>query len=126
MVLTNKYYVCVVPQYDPDLDLSGSESEDMPSWHDSEMLVLFDQLDAYCDRIRKFDFRGALRILMDISSGGNTILQQNEPWRRTEDDPEKEKVVMNISLQYETVVIVGLQRFIQFIADKIKMMMNHA
>lgn len=124
MVLTNKYYEGIVPDYDPDLDFSGSESEDMPSWHDSEMLVLFDQLDAYSDRIRKFDFRGALRILMDISSGGNTILQQNEPWRRRDDDPDQVKVVMNISLQYATVLSVALQPFLPFTADKLRNMLN--
>lgn len=124
LVLTNKYYGGVVPEYDGDLDFSGSESEDMPSWHDSEMLVLFDQLDAFGDHMRRFDFRGGLRKIMEISSGGNTILQQNEPWRRIDEDPEQVKVVMNICLQYATVLSVVLHPFLPFTSEKLRKMLE--
>src|SRR5690606_36732242 len=65
VVLTQKYYNGIVPAFDPDLEFTGSKDEDMPIWHDSEMLDLFDRLDQYVALIRKFEFRSALRVLME-------------------------------------------------------------
>lgn len=124
MVLTKKYYDGQVPEYDGDLDFTGSEPGEMPSWHDSEMLVLFDQLDAFGDLMRRFDFRGGLRKIMEISSGGNTILQQNEPWKAIDEDPEQVKVVMNICLQYATVLSVVLHPFLPFTSEKLRKMLR--
>jgi len=61
---------------------------------------------------------------MEISSGGNTILQQNEPWRRIDEDPEQVKVVMNICLQYATVLSVVLHPFLPFTSEKLRKMLE--
>ncbi len=124
LVLTNKYYDGKVPDFDPDIDFSGSEGVDMPMWHDSELLALFDQIDAYSNSIRSYDFRGALRTVMDISSAGNSILQQNEPWKVVKEDPELVKVVMNVCLQYVTALSIILEPFVPFSSKKLRQLLN--
>lgn len=124
MVLTQKYYDGVVPAFDPDIDFIGNEEEEMPSWHDTEMLVLFDKLDEYSAHFRKFDFRAALRTMMEISSGGNTILQKNEPWKAVGEDPELVKAVLNISLQYTAALSVCIRPFLPFASDRLRQMLQ--
>lgn len=119
-VLVNKYYDGLVPDFDPDLEFQGSGQEDMPIWHDSEMLDLFDRLDLFGAYIRKFEFRSALRVLMEISSAGNTVLQQNEPWKLIKEDEETVKVVMNCCLQYATALSVILYPFLPFTSAKLR------
>ncbi|GAA5220302.1 methionine--tRNA ligase [Membranihabitans marinus] len=120
LVLTNKYYNGVVPSFDPDIDFIGSEGPDMPTWHDSEMLTLFDKMDEYCQYVRQYDFRSALRSIMDISSAGNLILQQNEPWKLVKEDPETVKVVMNICMQYVTALSVIMEPFLPYTSKKLR------
>lgn len=120
VVLTNKFYDGVVPSFDPDLEFNGSGHEDMPVWHDSEMLDLFDRLDSFGAFIRKFEFRSALRVLMEISSAGNTVLQQNEPWKLIKEDEETVRVVMNCCLQYATALSVILYPFLPFTSAKLR------
>ncbi len=124
VVLTQKYYGGKVPVFDPDLDFIGSGDEDAPIWHDSEMLDLFDRLDQYGEAIRRFEFRSALRIMMEISSAGNTILQQNEPWKTIKKDKESVKVVMNCCLQYATALSVITHPFMPFTSDRLRQMLN--
>ena len=119
VVLTNKYYDGVVPDFDADLDIIGAESDDDLSFHDAEMLRLFDNVDALCASLRKYDFRGGLRMLMEISSQGNQILQFNEPWKTVKTDPEQVKVVMNLMLQYVKVLSVICRPFMPFSSDKL-------
>lgn len=120
VVLTNKYYDGVVPSFDPDLEFTGSGNSDMPIWHDTEMLDLFDRLDAYGNAIRKYEFRSALRTIMEISSAGNIILQANEPWKLIKEDEETVKAVMNCSLQYAAALSMILDPFLPFTSSKLR------
>lgn len=124
VVLTHKYYDGKVPAFNPDLDFIGSGDADMPIWHDSEMLDLFDRLDNYGGFIRKFEFRSALRTVMEISSAGNIILQQNEPWKLVKKDEESVRVIMNCCLQYATVLSVILNPFLPFTSAKLRKMLK--
>lgn len=124
LVLTQKYYDGTVPEYNPDIDFIGSSDMDMPVWHDSEMLELFDKLDAFGQYIRDYEFRSALRTLMEISSAGNIILQQNEPWKMVKDDPDSVKVIMNCCLQYSVVLSVILYPFLPFSSAKLRRMLQ--
>ena len=124
VVLTNKYYDGVVPDFDIGLDIIGAESADDISFHDAEMLRLFDNVDNLCASLRKYDFRGALRSLMEISSQGNQILQFNEPWKLIKTEPEKVKVIMNLMLQYVKVISVIIRPFLPFTSDKLTSLLN--
>ncbi len=124
VVLTNKYYEGILPEIDEDLDIIGCENEDDLSFYDNEMLRLFDNVDSLCDRLRKFDFRGGLKILMGISSNGNQILQFNQPWKTIKEEPEKVKVVMFLLTQYIFTLSVAVRPFLPFTSDKMRNLLN--
>ncbi|MBT8228689.1 MAG: methionine--tRNA ligase [Bacteroidia bacterium] len=120
MVLTNKYYDGVIPEIDEDLDIIGCENEEDLSFHDNEMLRLFDNVDILSDKLRKFDFRGGLKVLMEISANGNQILQFNQPWKTIKEDPENVKVVMHLLMQYVFVLSVVTRPFLPYTSDRIR------
>lgn len=124
VVLTNKYYNGLVPDFDQDQDFLGPEGEIEVAFHDSELLRLFDELQELGDKIRTFDFRGAVKVLLDISSKGNQILQFNEPWKIVKTDPEQVKAVMNICLQYVAAISVACRPFMPFTSDKLRKLLN--
>lgn len=124
VVLTNKYYDGVVPAFDENVDLVPPVDIDDATYHDSECLRLFDDLDQFCDHIRKYNFRGALTTLMDISTTGNQILQNNEPWKKIKEDEEAVKVVMNLALQYVAAFSVACRPFLPFTSDKLRTLLN--
>jgi methionyl-tRNA synthetase len=124
VVLVNKYYEGKVPEFDENQDVVGVMGEMETSYHDSELLSLFDKLHVFCNHVRKYDFRSAMNTLMDISSNGNQILQFNEPWKAVKDNPELVKAVMNLSLQYVTAISVAVRPFMPETSDKIRTLLN--
>jgi methionyl-tRNA synthetase len=124
VVLTNKYYGGKVPKFDEGAELYGPEGVMDTTYHDSEMLRLFDDIDEMSDALRKFDFRGALRNLMEISTKGNQILQFNEPWKTIKTDQDQVDVTMNLCLQYVAAMGVICRPFMPFTSDKIRTLLN--
>jgi methionyl-tRNA synthetase len=124
IVLLNKYYDGVIPEFDQDLDILGCDDEEEISFHDSEMLRLFDNVDALSSNLRKYEFRSALTNLMQISSNGNQILQFNEPWKTIKENPEQVKVVMNLMAQYVRVISICIKPFMPFTSDKLCALLN--
>lgn len=124
VVLTNKYYEGVVPEIDESLMFDVPGDEEMPGFHDSELLELHDLLQESSECIRNFDFRNALKIVMEISSRGNQILQFNEPWKLIKEDEETVQVVMNVCLQYITALSTALYPFLPFTSAKIRTLLN--
>ncbi|MGB3530539.1 MAG: methionine--tRNA ligase, partial [Saprospiraceae bacterium] len=74
MVLINKYYGGKIPSFDPDKGFVGTEDPDFDSFHEVELLNIFDRIQDLNQSIREFKFRDALKSLMDLSSTGNSIL----------------------------------------------------
>ena len=124
IVLINKYYEGVVPEFDEDQNIIGAGGADMPSFHESELLDLFDRLQALSQHIRAFEFRAALKDLMEISAAGNQILQFNEPWKKQKENPEQVKAVMNLGLQYTVALSVVLKPFLPGTSDKLRQMLQ--
>lgn len=123
VVLTNKYYEGKVPVFDEDLTFTGSNGEEY-EFFESEMLTLHDDLQELCEYIRKFDFRSALKTLMDISTKGNQLLQYNEPWKLVKEDPETVKLIMNVALQYVCALGLASRPFMPGTSDKIQALLN--
>lgn len=125
MVLSHKYYEGVVPEFDPDqMFISNRGEEDMPGFHDSELVDLFDKLQEVGDAVTKFDFREGMKVVMEVSSMGNQILQFNEPWKQVKEDPEEVKAVLNLCLQYVHALAIAIRPFLPFTSDKIAHMLN--
>ncbi|HHH53292.1 MAG TPA: methionine--tRNA ligase, partial [Bacteroidetes bacterium] len=124
IVLTNKYYNGIVPEFDQDSMFNGVWDQDFGGFHETELLALHDELQEMNARLRKFDFRGALKILMDISAKGNQLLQFNEPWKLIKEDPEKVKAFMNLSLQIVTTISIAVRPFMPLTSDKLRKILN--
>lgn len=124
LVLTQKYYNGIVPDFDPDESFQSATDANLPSFHDAEMLDLFDAISNYCDLIRKFDFRGALSQMMAISSAGNQLLQFNEPWKIREEEPETVKAILNLGIQYVAALSLVCRPFMPSASDRIRKMLD--
>lgn len=99
IVLTNKYYDGVVPEWNNDHDFVGSQGQEN-DFVDGEMFSLHDYVYEVYEKIQKYDFRGGLSALMDLCTKGNQLLQYNEPWKLIKEDPETVKTIMSIAIQY--------------------------
>ncbi len=124
VVLTNKFFDGTVPAFDENKDISGCDNEEELSFHDSELLRLYDNIDTMCTYIRQFDFRNALKTMMEISSQGNQILQFNAPWKAIKDDMASVQVVLNLLIQYVAALSVVSQPFLPFTSEKMRKLLN--
>lgn len=124
IVLTHKYFDGKVPAFDEDIDFASPDDQYDATYHETELVRLFDDIHEMCDYIRAFDFRSALKMVMDISTKGNQILQFNEPWKRFKDDPDQVAVVLNICLQYVTALSVIVKPFLPFTSDKLRQLLQ--
>jgi methionyl-tRNA synthetase len=124
LVLSHKYYGGLTPEIDPNREIAGGWSAGDWTSYDAELHLLYQKLEELGREIEQFNFRDALRILMEISSAGNALLQFNEPWKTVKDNPETVRVVMNLSLQIVAALSVAARPFIPFAADRLRNMLN--
>ena len=124
MVLAHKYYDGVVPAFDENQGIASCNDQDELSFHDSEIITLFDALSELGQQIRDFDFRGALKMLMQVSSQGNQLLQFNEPWKVVKSDPELVKVVINLGLQYVAALSIAVRPFMPDTSDSLRQLLG--
>jgi len=124
LVLSHKNYTGVVPAIDISREFKSGWDADQVSTYDQELLRLHLKLEEMGREIERFNFREALRILMEISSAGNALLQFNEPWKIAGDDPELVKVILNLGLQYIAALSAALRPFLPFAADRIRSLLN--
>ncbi|MEN0049854.1 MAG: methionine--tRNA ligase [Bacteroidota bacterium] len=120
VVLTNKYYEGKVPVFNANLEINSSLVQGESATYDEELLLLKDKLEKVGKQIEKFDFRGGVSELMEISSLGNQLLQFNEPWKAVKTDPERVKVVMNLGIQIVAALSVACRPFLPFTSDKLR------
>ncbi len=124
MVLTHKNYTGVIPAIDASREFKSGWDADTISTYDQELHLLHHKLEEMGREIEHFNFRDALRILMEISSAGNALLQFNEPWKIAGSDPELVKVVLNLGLQYVAALSVAMRPFLPFSADRLRGLLN--
>lgn len=124
MVLTHKNYTGVIPAIDASREFKSGWDADTTTTYDQELHRLHLKLEDLGREIEHFNFRDALRILMEISSAGNALLQFNEPWKIAGSDPELVKVVLNLGLQYVAALSVAMRPFLPFAADRLRRLLN--
>ena len=112
VVLTNNYFEGKVPP-----SPAGNADTLAP------VKKLAAELTAELDR---FNFRNAAGLLMEISSWGNTYLQECAPWAARKADPEAPIIAESL---YNSLQIVALlsgltQPFIPFSSEKIRRLLN--
>jgi len=124
LVLSHKYYGGIVPEINPDLTFKSGWEVEKVGLYDEDLLLLHKKLEELGAEIEHFNFKEALRVLMEISSAGNALLQFNEPWKTEKENPELVKVVMNLALQYVAALSVAARPFLPFASDKLRKMLN--
>ncbi|MEM9917771.1 MAG: methionine--tRNA ligase, partial [Bacteroidota bacterium] len=108
IVLTNKYFGGTVPAIDLD--------------HESALVDVRKLVKRFCSEIEQFTFRAAVQTLMELSSYGNTYLQDASPWKlfKAEPDSPKIKECMYVSLQITTLLSALSAPFIPFTSAKLR------
>jgi methionyl-tRNA synthetase len=112
VVLTQKYFDGHCP--------SGAY---VPAPQQLEIQGLVDQV---IKELEAFNFRAATQALMEISSYGNTYLQDTAPWAIYKTDPDSPviKTCMYTSLQIVGLLSALLEPFVPFTAARIRTLLN--
>lgn len=112
VVLTNKYFDGKVPAIEINLKEKLGEVERLTK--------------SLTTDIEAFSFKSAISTLMEISSWGNTYLQDQSPWKifKTEPDSPAIKECMFIALQVAGVLSHLCKPFIPFSTEKIRGLLN--
>lgn len=124
LVLTHKYYGGLVPEFDPEQEFQSGSEPGKTTTFDAEIRFLHSKLEELGREIEHFNFRDGVRVLMEISSFGNALLQFNEPWKTVKDHPEMVKAVMDLGLQIVAALSVACRPFLPFTAEKLRRMLN--
>ncbi|MCB9081725.1 MAG: methionine--tRNA ligase [Lewinellaceae bacterium] len=108
LVLTQKYYDGVLPEVQVDLS--------------EELLSVRRLVEEWQLEIERFSFKNAIQLVMEISSFGNTYLQDKSPWAIWKTDPDSEEVkeCMFVSVQVVALLAVLLEPFLPFTAPRIR------
>lgn len=103
MVLTNKYFDGVVPEPDEQPILSGSD-QSMQTSVSKEIEQYESAYLEYGKHMMQYNFRGALKVMMDLTDYGNQFLQFNEPWKKIKTDEQSVKNVLYCGIKLMTVL----------------------
>ncbi len=112
IVLTNKYFGGKVPSIDGDLKGLLQPVQNL--------------LNKLTQDIKDFKFKSAILQLMELSTYGNTYLQDVSPWKIYKTDPESPviKECMRVALEIVNILGVVSQPFIPFTSNKIRSLLN--
>lgn len=109
MVLTHKYYNGIVPQSTRQF---------------AEIETINELKNKIASAIENFKFREALQELMQIARLGNGFLQEQEPWKKINEQPEEVQNILFASLQITAALAYVSEPFLPFTADKLKKMLQ--
>ncbi len=124
IVLVNKYYDGLVPEFDDSLPVFSGKEEGKASSFANELKAIEQLINTCGKHIEAYDFRGGLKTVIELASLGNQFLQFNEPWKTVKTDPETVKTVMNLSLQIVEALSVTLQPFLPGTSQRIRTLLN--
>jgi len=112
IVLTNKYFEGNVPEASANLSTLLAKAKDITTRLQND--------------IDSFSFKSAIQALMELSSFGNTYLQDVSPWKIWKEDSESAAVKECISTCVEIVALLSAfaKPFLPFSSDKIRGLLN--
>lgn len=109
MVLTHKYYEGVVPK-------------SHKYFTELEQINLF--RDKIGNAIENYKFREASQELMNLARLGNGFLQENEPWKKINDQPEEVQNILFAALQITTAIAHLSEPILPHTSVKLKKMLQ--
>jgi methionyl-tRNA synthetase len=112
MVLSHSYFNGVVPP--------------APSHWSEPLHRVFDIVDQWKTEMEKFSFKAASQSFMDLSSWGNTYLQENAPWSLFKANPTDPRIaeIMFTGLQVSAILSIMAEPFIPFTSKRINAMLG--
>lgn len=123
--LTNNYYGGIVPTFNPNILIKNSNGElqSVGDLLNSEVNPLLDSIEK---KIDAYEFRAALKTVLEISSIGNTVLQNNAPWSLYKTNPNADEIGATLYCAIQICSILGtiVQPFLPFTSDKIQGLLN--
>lgn len=125
LVLNHKYFGGAIPTIDPTVDikrLSATENASVKACRDS-IAAFLTQVES---NIERYEFKNAMKSVMELSTFGNGILQFNEPWTVAKNDPDSPIVANTLALALEVVAALSvvIEPFLPFTAPKIRQFLN--
>jgi methionyl-tRNA synthetase len=124
LVLTHKYYDGITPEFEANLTFKSGWENDTQATVREETERVLAHVALLGAEISRYNFREALRLLMEISSAGNALLQFNEPWKTIKDQPDLVRNVLHMSLQYVAVLSIITRPFLPFTAARLRNMLQ--
>ena len=113
VVLTHKYYDGVIPQKGELLA------------EDKEVLETLKSFPATVgSSIEKYRFREASQEMLNLARLGNKYLADQEPWKRTKDQPERVPSIMYVALQIAAALSSICEPFLPHSAKKLRTILN--
>ena len=114
VILTHKYF----EGKNPELDLSNEVDKKI-------LNEIYSFPKKIGDLIEKYKFREAVNTLIDLARLGNKYLADEEPWKLIKtDQKDRDKTIMNISLQLCGVLSVVSEPFLPSTSSKLKNILN--
>ena len=112
MVLSHSYFNGVVPP--------------TPSHWSEPLQRVFDIVKQWKTEMEKFSFKAASQCFMDVSSWGNTYLQENAPWSLFKANPSDPRIaeIMFTGLQVSAILAIMAEPFIPFTSKRINTMLG--
>ena len=110
--LTQKYYEGRVPACG---ELTGYDRETL-----AEFCGVKEKLEALLENFR---FRDALKEAMKLARIGNKYIADCEPWKVIKTDPERVKIIINISLQLTANLAIAFEPFLPFSSKRLREML---
>lgn len=123
--LINSYYDGIVPDFDESLIIYKpvSSTEVGESYNTFLENRINGALKSYYEQLDNFSFRKANMILMSLSSIGNYLLADNEPWKKDKNSSEV-KTVMFAALQVVAALRVMTEPLLPKTSEKISDLLN--
>ena len=121
IVLIHKFYDGIVPSFNKQESLSLETKN--PDYY-SYLGLLKNYKDVVEELIINFKFREGLFEVMRLSSEGNRILADVEPWKLIKTNPEKVKTVMNSAIQTVAALSIICEPYLPKTSKKIKQLLN--
>ena len=113
VVLTNKYYECVVP-----------EPSDFDKVDEETLAAIKAYPDVIASSIERYRFREAGKELMNLARLGNKYLADAEPWKMIKVDEDRTKTIMYVALQIASALATLSEPFLPFTSTKLKGILN--
>jgi len=112
IVLTHKYF-------------DGKAPDAGDSWN-APLAKAIEIVDTCCAQIEAFNFRGAIQSFLELSSYGNTYLQEVSPWKLVKADPNDPAIATSLftCLQIVTALSALSEPFIPFTSPRLRKLLN--